>query len=231
MFGAKPPRKVYGKVYGWRTWGLAVWNPNQAPMLKGQFGQLWHGPQMDATHVGDQPRRFAATGKELGPHKEADVPHKDCKCGIWVQRVETGIDTRAWTLYRSINIQGYVEIWGKGFEGPLGYRVKHAKIIGPLTVELRCCQKGTPVMDPDGVVRAPPCDEPVERIHKTGANYIAFCAEHIPTSYPLVTPQRYFPADSGTRIYDLKEFTNEVLSDMQKRYGCEIWLWEQLLED
>ena len=214
-------KKVYGEQFGWRTWGIGRHIPTQQPMLRGQFGQLWPEPEMEARHV-------PTYGNQASPpHSNKDVPVKECTCGIWVQKLE--IDTLRWTYSASINVSGFVKIWGKGLEGAMGYRVRHARIVGPLTIDMKCSMWGPPSLDDDKVL-AKKCAEDVVRIHDENGSYICFCQAHIPSNYPMVTS--FYDGTTGDRkVFTVNEWAERIVPLFQERYGCEFLMWNLLLED
>ena len=218
-----PHEDIEGEQYGWRTWRLSKWAPDQRPILVGQYSTTWLHATLKAEHKGWE--RFEAQGIEV-PHDIDESPAKDCSCGIWVQKLE--IDSTRW-MNGSINASGFVKIWGRYFEGERGWRVQHATITGPLTIEMRCAMWDTPTMH-SGSLGSFKCADDVVRIHDTGDSYTCFCQRHIPSNYPLVTPH-YDGRRDQTVVYNVNEFANVVVPALTKRYGCEVWLWNNLLEE
>lgn len=220
MFRRKDPsiphEDIQGEQHGWRTWRIGKWAPDQRPILIGQYATSWLFPTLKAVHV----------GRGEPPHDPTEAPSKDCACGIWVQKLE--VDSTRW-LGSCINASGYVKIWGRYFEGDRGWRVQNATITGPLTIEMHCAMWSAPEMH-SGMLGAFKCSDDVVRIHDNGNGYTCFCARHIPSTYPLVTPYYDGRADT-TVVYNVSEFASMVVPVLTKRYGCDVWLWNDLLED
>ena len=207
--------KRYGKLSGWRVWGVRLNAANQ-PRLCGQYHVWWHGPKMTAEHTaqirGSWGHNF---GISTVAHK---APYASCSCGIYIQHLNDPVER--WAL-QPIAARGLVQFWGQVMEHDKGWRAEHVEMVGPMTIDVRCLGS-----------HGEKCANDATVIQREAIFLRPWCSTHSPVNEFGETkfgePARFYSESVQAEFYPAREWVMSTAKKLQDHYGVEFWSWYDL---